>query len=98
MEQMKIDPDAEVHVDYENERLTNNLKLFRPTVFTEGDSYCCLLGPDPTTGIFGCGSTAEAAMFDWDNQLNEYIVNHPEGDPLAEFVLDTLATSKGNVW
>jgi hypothetical protein len=98
MEQMKIDPQMQVPVDYENDRLPRNIKLFRPAVFSEGNAFCCLLGPDPTTGIFGCGSDPQAAMLDWDNHLNDFIQEHDPGDPLAEYVLDTLTSSKDNIW
>jgi hypothetical protein len=98
MEQMKIDPEMQVPVDYENDRLTRNIKLFRPTVYKEGDAFCCLLGPDPTTGIFGSGPDPEAAMLDWENHLNDYIHERRPGDPLTDYVLDMLTTSKDNVW
>lgn len=97
MEQMKIDQQAIVPVDFENEGLSRNLKLFRPAVFKDGDSYCALLGPDPTTGIFGCGSSAEAAMLDWDNHLNDFVRSHDPDDPLAEYVLATLTASPNNI-
>lgn len=97
MQQMKIDEQAMVPVDFEGGNLPKNLRLFRPAVFMDGDSYCVLLGPDPTTGVFGCGSSAEAAMLDWDNHLNDFVLSHDPDDPLAQYVLATLTASPDNV-
>ncbi|KQS30920.1 hypothetical protein ASG33_11175 [Dyadobacter sp. Leaf189] len=98
MEQMKIDQDALVSVDFENEALTRNLKIFRPAVFKDGDTYKCLLGPDLDSGILGVGDTARAAMLDWDVKLNEFLTAHDPNDPLAQYVLDMLATTSNMVW
>jgi hypothetical protein len=98
MEQMKVDPEALVPTDFENEALTRNLKIFRPAVFVEGNTYFCLLGPDKESGILGQGDSARAAMFDWDVRFNEFLTNHEADDPLAQYVLDTLATSANMVW
>ena len=88
MEQMKIDPEMRVAVDLD--QFTPNVQLLKPEVFKDGDSYCCVLGPDPAAGILGRGPTPEAAIRDWDNNLEEFIADPDENDPVAEYVLSTL--------
>jgi hypothetical protein len=51
MEQMQIPEDMKVDVDYDTVDLPDSAKILEPVVFKEGDSYYCLPGPDPQTGI-----------------------------------------------
>jgi hypothetical protein len=98
MEQMKIDEAAQLKIDMDSENIPASVKEFRPVVFKEGNAYCCILGPDPQTGVFGCGQSPAEAMQDWDRHLKDLIEKRPEGNPVAEYVTDTLAASKNRVW
>ena len=40
-------------------------KTLTPAVFRDGDSYCCVLGPDPVEGVVGCGGSPLEAVEDW---------------------------------
>lgn len=57
----------------------------------EGDSYCCILGPDPQTGIVGCADTPEGAVKDWDETLQIYLEEKGETDPIVKHVRKILS-------
>lgn len=64
-----IHPEDKVEIDYSAYDLrTQKLK---PTVYRLGDSFGCLSGPDPETGIFGRGDSPDAAVKAWRNALQE---------------------------
>lgn len=90
MEQMKISDDIKVPLNYDAKGLSREIKELQPVVFREGDSYCCLLGPDPQIGIFGCGSTPKKAIADWERSLEKRIEKPIGDDYVAQFVLDIL--------
>jgi hypothetical protein len=81
MKQMTIDPKVIVHVD-----LTGVASLLHPVVFTEGDKYCCLLGPNPQAGVMGCGDTAEQSVSDWDDRLKERLSAGDDKDEIVQHV------------
>jgi hypothetical protein len=43
-------------------------------------------GPDPLTGIFGCGDSPKEALWDWDGQLKEFIQSHDAGNKIAAYI------------
>jgi hypothetical protein len=98
MEQMNVSEEKKVSFDFSRFRLPRYVGEFQPLLFKEGDSYCAILGPDLQYGIFGRGSTPEAALADWnDNLLNS--LRHPDLDnPVMQFVIDTINTKKKDVW
>lgn len=98
MKQMDIPQQMQVPVDFESQDLSRRIKELRPVVWREGTDFCCLLGPDPQEGIFGCGNTAEAAMNDWETHLRERIENASISDEVAQYAIDTLNISKDDVW
>lgn len=98
MEQMNVDEIRKVKIDFEHEDLPQDAKELQPLVFKEGDSYCCLLGPDRTKGILGYGDSPRAAIADWSVKLQERIKIKNEDDEVANFVRDTLNTSNEDVW
>lgn len=98
MEQMNVDETMKVKIDFEHEDLPQDAKELQPLVFKEGDSYCCLLGPDRTEGILGWGDSPRAAIADWSVKLQERIKIRNEDDEVANFVRDTLNTSNEDVW
>lgn len=58
-----IAPEDIVNVDYS--QYDEATRLISPTVYKDGDSFCCLSGDDPESGAFGCGDTPDAAIRDW---------------------------------
>jgi hypothetical protein len=98
MEQMSMKGLETVPVNFEQRDLPPSVKEFKPAVYKDGDSYCCILGPDPLAGVFGCGDTPEEALQDWDHQLKERIKEHEEGDPVAEYIMDTMQAKHWVVW
>jgi hypothetical protein len=90
MEQMKIDPRSRIEIDYNDWPLTTATQKLQPVVFKEGDSFYCLLGPDPIEGIFGCGTTAYEAVTDSEQQLHDRLASDKPDDRVASYVKDTL--------
>jgi len=98
MKQMNIPEEMQIRVDFQNSDLPRTVKELRPVLWHDGSAFCCLLGADPQVGIFGCGSTKEAAFFDWDKQLISRLRDARSDDELARYVLDTLKIKKEDVW
>jgi hypothetical protein len=98
MEQMNLDGLEAVAVDYESGSIPVSVKTFEPSVYKHGLFFCCILGPAPETGVFGCGDTLRAALTDWDKQLQERIRDYREGDEVAEYILDTIDASTWAIW
>ena len=100
MKQMSVDDSLVVHLNYDREDLPQSVKEFRPILFQEGDAFCCLLGPDPRIGVFGCGQTKEEAIKDWDADFRQRIKDrkNPSRNEVTQYILDTMATSKSKVW
>lgn len=91
---MKMTGLETVTIDFDAKDIPASVKEFRPAVFKDGNSFCCLLGPDPQKGIFGCGSTTDEALADWDLDLKERAKDPKAGDQLDEYIQDALATSQ----
>jgi hypothetical protein len=86
MEQMKADGLDVVEVDFNDKALPESVQQTHPLVFKDGTSYCCVLGPDPQTGIFGCGPTIKEALEDFDLHFREVLAHPIEGDPVSEYI------------
>jgi hypothetical protein len=98
MEQMKIDEQKQVPIDFDAEDLAYEIRELRPVVFEDGGSYCCLLGPDPQAGIFGCGDTPEQALSDWQQHLKERMGKPIGDDQVAQYIHHALNASNKKVW
>src|SRR3954468_17574205 len=98
MEQMNVPEDWKVTVNFDDPVLPASIKTFRPLVYQEGEAVCCVLGPDPQEGIFGCGTTVDEAMRDWDEHLQDRIQYHKEDDEVARFISDTLKADVKKIW
>lgn len=70
MERMSLEKET-VRIDYTADGIPESVKNFRPTVFRDGDSYCCILGIDKETGVFSCGNSIEEALQEWDRAYQE---------------------------
>lgn len=94
MKQMDISDDIRVVIDYEGSGLPSAVKELKPTLWIDGNSYCCILGPNPKQGIFGCGITPVAALLDWDDHLRERIKAANPGDRVVQYAIDILKANK----
>ncbi|WP_285011220.1 hypothetical protein [Pedobacter faecalis] len=84
---MKIDKAAIVQPDFE---LPTAAEVLHPVLFKEGDQYCCLLGPDPQAGVFGCGTSAQEAVNDWEQELKDRVNNAGASDKLTSQIIEEL--------
>src|ERR1700712_3708672 len=96
MKQMQVPESMIVLVDFEDKNIPAAAREFKPVMYHDGESYCCLLGEDPQVGIFGCGSTREQALEDWDKPFNERISNNPPGDELVGEISDLRSHAKND--
>ena len=73
MIQMKVDPVNVIPINYNDPFIPDSLQRFNPTLYKQGDFFCCILGPNPQQGIFGCGHSPDAAINAWNvHFLNNY--------------------------
>ncbi len=98
MKQMNIDENLVVNIDYTDSALSAIVRQFKPVLFKDGELICCLLGPDRDQGIFGCGSTEDEAIKNWEDAFRERFESNNEEDEVAAYIKDTLAISKKDVW
>lgn len=98
MEQMNVEESMKVNVDFSEEVLPKSARNLQPLVWREGDSYCCLLGPDPQQGVFGCGDTPLLAIVDWDTHLTTRLSVASEDDQVIQYVKDVYKADNTEVW
>lgn len=97
MEQMDMSGLEVLKIDYTDKALPAAAKMFKPVVYKDGDSYCCLLGPDPKTGIFGCGHNPSEAIADWETHLQAGLVAGTESEGIIQYIKKRLEEiSKGD--
>lgn len=98
MKQMVISDEVVVHLDYGSGDLPAAVRQFKPVVYKEGDLFCCILGPDRKSGVFGCGVSLKEAIKDWDVNFHKRLNAGREDDEVAQFLRDNLSVSKKDVW
>lgn len=98
MEQMNIEESMKVDIDFSEEVLPKSARTLQPLVWKDGESYCCVLGPDPSVGVFGCGDTALLAIVDWDVHLTNRLAEPKENDEVVEYVRDVYKADNTEVW
>jgi hypothetical protein len=86
MEQMQANGLKVIPVDFDADTIPVSARQTHPLVYEDGNAICCILGPDPQRGIFGCGATVEAALADFDAHFKELLEHPKEGDPVSEFI------------
>jgi hypothetical protein len=86
MKQMNIDPEQIVEAEY-----TGAAIALKPIVFKDGDSYCCVLGPDPQQGVFGCGDTPAEALAEWETNLQLRLKNANQDDEVVRAVMEIIS-------
>ena len=95
---MNVDEGKKVRINFEAEELPKPVRTFRPLVFMDGDEFCCVLGPNPTSGIFGRGKTIDEAFSDWQDNLNARVATNAPDDEVVQYVIDMRNTSVDDVW
>jgi hypothetical protein len=99
MQQLAIPAEQLIPLDPEAPGLPEPVKQLQPVLYREGNTICCLLGPDKQSGISGHGETVEAALQDWMKSLNKRLDTSTDtADEVMQYVKDTLRTSKKDVW
>jgi len=98
MEQMNVDESLKVDVDFSEEVLPKSAKKLQPMVWKDGDTFCCLLGSDPQSGIFGRGETPLLAIVDWDSRLTTRLAEASEDDEVVQYVKDVYKADDTEVW
>ncbi len=87
MKQLNVPNEMKVPINYNGETLPQSVHALHPLLFKDGNSYCCVLGPDRQAGIFGVGDTPGKALWDWDMNLKLRVLEHREGDEVAQFII-----------
>ncbi|MGN6491179.1 MAG: hypothetical protein ACTHLE_04225 [Agriterribacter sp.] len=90
MKQMNMDGLEVITVDYDSHDLPAVAKIFKPVIYKDGTAYCCLLGPDPQAGIFGCGETPKEAVIDWEAHLQAGLVAGTESEGIIQYIKKRL--------
>jgi hypothetical protein len=90
MKQFSVPKEMEVNIDFDRPGIPYTANVLRPILFIDAQNFCCVLGPDPQEGVFGCGSTPEEALQDWDKHLFERVEQARPGDELVSFVKHNL--------
>jgi len=93
MEQLNVAEDKKIEIDFSAGHLTESVKAFRPLVYRDQEQVICVLGPDLEKGIVGYGADVDAALANWDKNLEQRIMNHGEDDEVARFIIDTRRAS-----
>jgi hypothetical protein len=90
MEQMQIDPEMRIEIDYQDWPLTSATQKLQPILFKDGEAFYCLLGPDPQKGIFGRGDSAYEAVIDWEQHLHDRLAENIGADQVTGYVKRSL--------
>jgi hypothetical protein len=97
MKEMNVSEEKKVKVDFELSDFPRTVKVIKPLVFKEGNAFCCAIGLDPHTGVFGYGTTAKMAIDDWDAKLMDRLATAQEDDKLALWVRNLLSGQNNSI-
>ena len=86
MKQLDVPSEMKVNIDFADNKIPESVKTLQPLLFKDGDSYCCVLGPDPQEGVFGCGKTPIEALKDWDKSLKQRMKVKDKNDEVALYI------------
>jgi hypothetical protein len=93
MKQLDVPNGMKVSINYNNETLPQSAHTLAPLLFKDGNSYCCVLGPDRHAGISGFGDTPVKALWEWDKNLKLRVLEHREGDDVAQFIINKVGNN-----
>ena len=86
MKQLEVPSEMKVTIDFTDKKVPESARTFQPVLFKDGDSYSCVLGPDPQQGVFGSGKTPIAALKDWDKNLKQRMKANDKDDEVSLFI------------
>lgn len=89
MKHFEINPEKVIKVEF-----TGVASILNPTLYKDGDSYCCILGPDPESGVIGCGRTPEKAVHDWDEHLKVHLSTASPSNAVVKIINAILLESR----
>jgi hypothetical protein len=98
MKQLDVPDEMKVDIDFSDKKLPKSAQIFTPLVFKDGDSYCCVLGPDAQQGVFGSGKTLAEALKEWNKNLEKKKKIDDPDDEVAFYIHETLKRNKEQVW
>lgn len=94
MQQMKINEDQKVCIDLDDPEVPQTVRILKPVVYKEDNSYCCLLGPDPQNGVFSTGDTPLEAIRNWAGNLEARVSDCGLHKETADYIRAVLNNSK----
>ena len=97
MIQLEVPDELKVAIDLDDKDVPESAKTFQPVLFKDGNSFCCVLGPDPEEGVFGCGQTPVEALKDWDKNLQERKTVTDKNDEVALFIQRVIDPSANEI-
>ena len=53
----------------------SHIRKENPVIYNDGDAYCCVSGPNPVEGVFGCGHSPADALKDWEKSYQKAKTN-----------------------
>jgi len=86
MRQLNVPDAMKVYIDFTDDKIPDSVKTFQPLLFKDGNAFCCVLGPDPQAGVFGCGKTPLSALKDWDKNLQQRKKVNDKNDEVALYI------------
>lgn len=90
MKQMNMGGLTVININYNRRSLPAAVQLFKPVVYKDGEIYCCLLGPDPTVGVFGSGINAKDAMNNWSQHFRKIVTAGNMENEIVKYILEKL--------
>jgi len=97
MRQIEVPDELKVAIDMNDKDIPDSAKTFQPVLFKDGDSFCCVLGPDPREGVVGCGQTPVDALKDWDKNLQERKTVTDKNDEVALYIQRVIDPSANEI-
>lgn len=97
MKQLEIDPQFVVTLDYTSPDLPAAVRQFKPVLYQEDESFCCILGPDKEQAVIGYGATEDEAIKNWVTDFKQRLESRNENDTVAQYLRDMLSASKYDI-
>ncbi len=86
MKQLNVPDEVKVNIDFTDDNIPDSVKTFQPVLFKDGNTFCCVLGPDERDGVYGCGETPLAALKDWDKKLQQRKKVNDKNDEVSLYI------------
>ncbi|MFI5453410.1 hypothetical protein ACHMWN_14785 [Pedobacter sp. UC225_61] len=90
MNNRDFDSFEKVEFNFDQEWVPKKAQKLRPHLYKDGFAYCCVFGPDPQVGIYGCGDSPEEAIMDWADDLDQRIAALTGEDNAAHIAIEHL--------